>query len=260
MNFSDTLLSRVEDAGLNASAPPQQRWLDGWIVRTSPGKARRARCINAMAPGRLPLADKLRLAQAMFDEAGLPMVFRLTRFTQPETLDAELAAAGWPMLVKTHVLVRPELPMPASAAACPAAPASLVWQRLDAQAYAAAVGALRSSPADQQAAHAERLRQSPVPYHGHALLREDGQVVACGQFAREGELVGLYDVFTHASARGQGLAGQLCERLLSLAATEGAKVGYLQVEADNEAALAVYRRLGFVHGYSYHYRQPPGSP
>ena len=27
------LLSRIEDAGLNASAPPQQRWLDGWIVR-----------------------------------------------------------------------------------------------------------------------------------------------------------------------------------------------------------------------------------
>ena len=39
-----SLLSRIEDAGLNASAPPQQRWMDGWIVRTSPGKARRARC------------------------------------------------------------------------------------------------------------------------------------------------------------------------------------------------------------------------
>ncbi len=50
--FDATLLSRVEDAGLNASAPPQQRWIDGWLLRFSPGKAKRARCINAVAgPG-----------------------------------------------------------------------------------------------------------------------------------------------------------------------------------------------------------------
>ena len=46
IRFDNTLMSRVEDAGLNASATPQQRWLDGWLVRYLPGKARRARCIN----------------------------------------------------------------------------------------------------------------------------------------------------------------------------------------------------------------------
>ena len=54
------LLSRIEDAGLNASAPPQQRWVDGWLVRFSPGKAQRARCINALAPRRFaPWSEKL---------------------------------------------------------------------------------------------------------------------------------------------------------------------------------------------------------
>ena len=43
--FPAALLSRIEDAGLNASAPPQQRWIDGWLVRYCPGKAKRARCI-----------------------------------------------------------------------------------------------------------------------------------------------------------------------------------------------------------------------
>ena len=70
--MNPVLLSRVEDAGLNASAPPQQRWLDGWLVRLSPGKAKRARCINAVAPGRMPLAHKLALARAVYAEAGLP--------------------------------------------------------------------------------------------------------------------------------------------------------------------------------------------
>jgi hypothetical protein len=40
--FDETLLRRVEDAGLNASAPPQQLWMHGWLVRFSPGKAKRA--------------------------------------------------------------------------------------------------------------------------------------------------------------------------------------------------------------------------
>ena len=64
-------LSQIEDAGLNASAPPQQLWMDGWLVRLSPGKAKRARCIHAMAAGRLPLAVQhivVGRAQAMGDE------------------------------------------------------------------------------------------------------------------------------------------------------------------------------------------------
>jgi hypothetical protein len=58
------LLSRIEDASLNASAPPQQRWLDGWLMRFSPGKARRARSINAVADGCLPWRERLALAEA----------------------------------------------------------------------------------------------------------------------------------------------------------------------------------------------------
>ena len=32
-------LCRIEEAGLNASAPSEQRLLDGWLVRFNPGKA-----------------------------------------------------------------------------------------------------------------------------------------------------------------------------------------------------------------------------
>jgi hypothetical protein len=67
--LDEALLGRVEDAGINASAPPQQRWLDGWLVRYNPGKAKRARCINAVAPGRLPVDEKLRLAAQVFEAA-----------------------------------------------------------------------------------------------------------------------------------------------------------------------------------------------
>ena len=88
-DFDAVLLSRIEDAGLNASAPPEQRWMDGWLVRFSPGKAKRARCINAAARGVSATSDKLALCAALYQQAGLPLVVRLTPFSQPADLDIQ---------------------------------------------------------------------------------------------------------------------------------------------------------------------------
>ena len=252
--MDDALLSRVEDAGLNASAPPQQRWLDGWLVRYSPGKAKRARCINAVAAGRLSLEDMLLRAQAVYAEAGLPALVRITPFTQPAGLEAWLADRGWARLDDTRVMVCTRLPMGEPAPL----PDGTCWEPLDASAFAEAVGVLRGSPPEQRRAHAQRLAFSPVPYRGFAIRSPaDGGVLACGQFAREGELVGIYDVFCQPQVRCRGLATTLCERLLTLARREGAVASYLQVEADNQPARRLYQRLGFADAYSYHYRVAP---
>lgn len=245
----EALLSRLEDAGLNASAPPQQRWLDGWLLRLSPGKAKRARCVNAVAAGRLPLADKLTRCETAYAQAGLPFFVRITPFTQPAGLDDELEQQGWARIDDTRVMV-----LPGYALAAPGGwPAGTRLQALDAEAFAQTVGALRGSPVAQRQAHAQRLQSSPVPYSGWALVADD-QVVACGQFALEDELVGLYDVFTAPMHRGRGWARSLCAALLAEAHRRGARIAYLQVDAGNTAARAVYRGLGFADAYAYHYR------
>jgi len=249
-----TLLSRVEDVSLNAAAPPQQRWMDGWLLRYCPGKARRSRCINALAPGRLPLPDKLQAAARLFQQAGVPMVFRVTRFTQPPDLDDQLAALGWPAVDPTRVLVRPEL----QALTLPAMPAELRWRQLAPEAFAEAVGHLRGTLPADRLSHAQRLAAAPVPHAAYVIERaSDGEVLACGQTAQEDEFVGVYDVQTAQASRRLGLASLLCERMLSYAASNGATTAYLQVQADNEAALRIYRRLGFGDGYGYHYREAP---
>ena len=248
--WPETLLSRVEDAGINASAPPQQRWVDGWLLRYSPGKAKRARCVQAVAAGRLPLDERLALCRAVFDAAGLPMLLRITPFSLPAGLDEALADRSYATLDDTRVMV----------AAQPAVqpeplPPKLQLARLAPAEFAEVVGALRGSPAGQRAAQAQRLLVSPVPYQGWVLRRQDDPtVLACGQIATEGDLVGLYDVFTASEARGQGLARLLCSRLLSQALQGGARTAYLQVEADNAPARAIYHRLGFADAYAYHYR------
>jgi ribosomal protein S18 acetylase RimI-like enzyme len=251
--FDFDLLSSIEDASLNASAPPQQRWIDGWLVRYNAGKARRSRSINAVAAGRFALAHKLKLAAELFDAAGLPLVFRITPFSQPADLDAQLAALGFVAVDPTDVMVCTSLPP----AGMPWAVAGTAWESLNGAAYAKAVGALRGSTPAECEAHAQRLAESPVPYQGFAVRRSsDGHLLACGQMAQESDLVGLYDVFTDPQARSQGLAYQLCERMLSLAGNQGARTGYLQVQGDNYSAQRVYQRLGFARAYGYHYRQP----
>lgn len=253
--LSAELLSRVEDAGLNASAPPQQRWLDGWLLRFSPGKAQRARCINAVADGRLPLDDKLAACAALYRQVGLPMLFRLTPFSQPPALDGLLHERGFQHIEDTRVMVCPALPATAGGAL----PVGLCAETVDLEAYAHIVGEQRGTDAAGQQAHAERLRHSPVPYRALVLRSESGTVVAGGQLALEGDLAGLYDVFTAPAWRNRGLSRWLCAQLLAQAAREGARTGYLQVDAGNAPAQAVYKRLGFVDAYGYHYRRAPPS-
>jgi len=247
--FDAKLLSRIEDAGLNASAPPQQRWLDGWLVRFSPGKAKRARCINAVAAGRLAVEERLAACAQVFDEARLPLIVRITPFTLPTGLDALLESQGLRRFDDTRVMALAELPVFDEAAAA----SGITIQSIGLEAFAQRVGGFRSSPLAQRQAHAERLLNSPVPFFAFEL-RADGEPVACGQFALEGDLVGVYDVFTAEPARGRGLATLLCKHLLTQARSRGARHAYLQVEGDNHAARAVYHRLGFADAYAYHYR------
>lgn len=250
--ISIDLLRAVETAGLNASAPPQQEMLDGWLIRLSPGKAKRSRCINALAQGRLPLADMLARCRQAFEVAGLPLVLRLTPFTQPADLDRQLADLGWAFFDDTRVMLRPDmagLPSSSLPAGCGLRPVSHAE-------YAQAVGQLRGSSATEISAHAERMRLAPVRYEGALLKRDDGSLLACGQFVREDGWVGLYDILTVPAHRGQGLGRVMCTSLLALAREQGGRSAYLQVGADNLAARSLYAKLGFVEGYSYHYRTP----
>jgi ribosomal protein S18 acetylase RimI-like enzyme len=247
--FDPELLSRIEDAGLNASAPPQQRWLDGWIVRFSAGKAKRARCVNAVAAGRLPLETKLDLCERVFHDAGLPLIVRITPMTVPSDLDSALEARGLRRFDDTRVMVMADIP----AAPAPRLQSQVHLHAVGLEPFAQRVGALRGSPLAQRQAHGQRLVNAPVPFFAFELHAE-GKLVSCGQFALEADLVGLYDIYTAPEARGRGLGRLLCQHLLALARERGARHAYLQVEGDNDPARAIYHRLGFTDAYAYHYR------
>ncbi len=262
--FDPALLARIEDAGINASAPSRQRWIDGWLVRYAPGKAKRARCIQAVASGRMAVADKLAHCLPIYAAAALRPYVRITPFSLPEGLDDALAAAGMERVDDTRVMVAPEIAAVLSAHAenqNPPEPrgACANIDHSDAAGFVEWIGAARGASAGERRAHLDRIERSPVPHHAMLMRDATGAAIAGGQVVIEADIAGLYDVFTVESKRRRGHAAAVCLALLRLAAAEGARVGYLQVDAGNAAARKVYHRLGFVDGYAYHYRSPPAA-
>jgi ribosomal protein S18 acetylase RimI-like enzyme len=179
---------------------------------------------------------------------------RITPFSQPPGLDRHLADLGMVRIDDTRVMVLAALDA-LTAEGADALDAGAI-EAADPETFADWVGRARGSSASERSAHAERIGKPAVPHHAVLAKDERGDVVAAGLAVVEGDVAGLYDVFTAETARGRGHAERVCRHLLAGAATQGATVGYLQVDAANEVARRIYFRLGFADGYSYHYRTP----
>jgi GNAT superfamily N-acetyltransferase len=247
-------LVRVEEAGLNALQTQRQLFYDGWLLRLSPGTAKRARSVNPHFGSSLPLAEKIAYCENLYARQALPTLFRMTPMSRPADLDRVLADRGYETfgetLVQTLAMDRPpELPNRADEVAVEAP---------EIDAFVDAVDRLRRSTPGQREAHRERLVNSPL-IKKHALVRAGDRVVCTAQVAVDGSLVGVFDVITAPDARGNGYATLACAWLLSWAWQHGANVAYLQVQADNAPAIAIYRKFGFATAYTYHYRGRPGQ-
>lgn len=97
------------------------------------------------------------------------------------------------------------------------------------------------------------LRQNLGPGGLQGFVAEDGSTVVGFATAvqvpaslRLGHFWQIRDVFVVPSHRRRGVAVALLEAVRSAAAASGASRLVLQTEEDNDSALAVYRRAGYV--------------
>jgi ribosomal protein S18 acetylase RimI-like enzyme len=238
---------RLEELTLNSSAPPGQLLYDGWLLRFSPGKAKRARSVNALYPSRFPLEAKVEHCERLYGARGLPAIFRVSPCTEPSGLDEWLERRGYERFDLTEVQH-----------------AGIDPRRLDGQEvdtprleeWFDMVGDLRGSPVAHRSAHLARLAALPLEMRPVAALR-DGAPMATGLAILEGDHVGLFDVVTREEARRQGFARTIVAALLRWGRERGAARAYLQVNATNDPAIGLYRGFGFVPAYRYWYRGRP---
>jgi GNAT superfamily N-acetyltransferase len=253
----------IEQASLNSSQPIEQAFHDGWLLRFSPGKAKRARSVQPLMAGALPLEDKISHVRRFYEARGLTPIIRITPMAQPAHLDDTLAALGWRAFEDCRVMQRtldPRLPVFDEAEA---ASRGLKLAEMNVADFTRLIGGWRGSSATAIAAHAARLSAQPFASRMLALFDGHGPA-AVGQFVLEAEgagptvggVAGVFDIFTAAEVRGQGHARRLTAALLDRATLAGARRAYLQVDAHNVAARAVYAALGFSDLYAYWYRAP----
>lgn len=240
---------RLEELSLNSSAPPGQLLYDGWLLRFSPGKAKRARSINAVYPSRLPVEEKIAHCERVYGERGLPAIYRLSGHTRPAGLDAMLAALGYESFSPTEVHSAPIDPATLAGPEV-ASPRLEEWFDM--------VGDLRGSPVAHRGAHIARLAALPLAMRPVAVLAA-GVPMATGLAILEDGHVGLFDVVTRESERRRGFARTIVAALLRWGREEGARQAYLQVEEGNVPALALYEGFGFAPAYRYWYRGRPGE-
>ncbi|ODN69096.1 GNAT family N-acetyltransferase [Methylobrevis pamukkalensis] len=124
--------------------------------------------------------------------------------------------------------------------------------------FARAVAALSGRP-DLDWAGVEALGARVLVPSLDLALRRDGEIVAAGSVVVEDDLAGIFDLAVAPHCRRQGYGRRLMSAMLARARTLGARRAYLQVMADNDAALGLYRSMGFQPVYGYDYLVPPMS-
>lgn len=217
--------------------------LGGWRLNASSGRSMR---INACWPLAAPdreVEAALDATEAWFAERGLPPRFKLTDgVVAPADLAERLAVRGYAPCKTTLVMLGPTGGAGDAAIRVSEAPDAT---------FEAVFTATAGDPEDGRE-RLEALARIPAPAR-FARLDIDGVPAAIGASAIGGGYAGIFGMRTVPDHRRKGLARRVLRALLAQAKGLGAERAWLQVEADNAPAIALYADEGFEPGYRYSY-------
>ena len=220
-------IADLERRGLHAFAGLITEPIGEWFVVAGPYSARRANSVY-------PIGDPGRSRDAAVDLA--------SEF---------LRCHGKPVLVKAAALpgARHEIePLLVARSFRPEAPTDVHTRALS----------CRLTDRSASAVVEETLPESGGPA-ARAIASADGGFGRGRAVVIDG-WVGIFDLATEPAVQRKGLGRTVLDSLLVWGADQGAKRAFLQVEAANAAAAALYTSAGFELAYRYTYWREPASP
>lgn len=237
---------RAEEACIAAWPSPRQLIADGWLLRAAGGVTRRTNSVNPLRSGRRELAAILGTAEAVYTGLGRDTVFRI--LSSAAEMDSPLADLGYTAEGNTLTLFNDFArlhPTTESVELTTEPPKEWLATRA------------RLSAADEEETKVyETMLDSIMLPRAFAATRQGGAIASIAYGVVHRNLAVIESVATDPEARQRGYARQTVGKLLDWASTQGAEAACLQVVADNPAALALYRSLGFsTELYRYHYRR-----
>lgn len=240
-------IEAIERATLAAVPPERTEELPGWLLGLDGGTVGRAHSAVPLrhdAPGPEAISE----IEARYARAGLKPVLRLPEAAAFDAMRASLQAGGYGPAKPTLVQVAaPRAPVTPTAAG----PHVHVNMTPD-EAWAGVFLGEGFDPVDG-ASRVAILRRARAAVFARAVV--DGQTVAVGSACFSHGWCGIHGMRTAPAWRGRGLAQAILAALESQARSRGISRLFLQVEAENTAAQALYRRRGFTSAWSYTYWQ-----
>ncbi|WP_171015707.1 GNAT family N-acetyltransferase [Devosia sp. FKR38] len=238
----------LERSGLAAWPGIEVEWDGAWVRRSANGYTKRANSVQCLDPADDANASARILAAADWYVArGLTPVFRVTPLTGPQTL-AALDGLGWRAYDHSHVFA-----MPLDAVA--ADPRGADYDAFD-PAFLAVQRQLAGYGDSQMAGLTALLAALATPARGIVLSDGAGTPVASAIMTLADGIVVAGNVVTDPSQRRKGYGAAMMRTGLAWGHGADARYAMLNVQADNAGAQALYRGLGYVHQYDYHYCSP----
>ena len=236
------------------SWPATNTVFDGtWAIRLTAGHpSKRVNSVNPLDRGdQADLKNRIARAAHRFQSFGRPLVFRQSPLAPPQ-LDNLFDAQGWRRFDETRVMVL-RLRDAQLDQAVSQLPLKDIGRWID---QCIAMGSI-----------AETVKPGLSELIGLVegevglFLAEDeaGVPLAAAMAVRFGDLVGLFEVVSNPDKRRQGLARRIIRSAMLWGYEHGAHQAWLQVVAENDAAIRLYESEGFSEVYSYAYRQAPDS-
>ncbi|MFJ4844120.1 GNAT family N-acetyltransferase [Streptomyces sp. NPDC088733] len=234
----------LQESAARCWPAPETARLGTWTLRAAGGFTRRANSALPLGEPGMPAPAAAEAVAHWYRERGLPAYIQVGDDALADTLDG----LGW--TAEGHALLRtaPLAPL----ADLPGAEHVTLTREPDTGWLAryhrtgglgdAALAVLTGGPS---------VWLASVP--GTA----GGPPAAIGRCAVDGRWASFAAVETDPALRRTGLATAVVAALARKALDEGASGAYLQVEADNDGARALWDRLGFVTHHAYHYRRGP---
>ena len=223
--------------------------LEGWQLRADDGITWRANCV--LPRGKLEgitLSEAIESVIEFYSSRSMPTAFKMTRASQPKELDVKLDHLGFLKYMITHVQT------------------ASVDQVLDTQPTVRVEIDIDPSPewircygkAGKYDEHTLAVRTEIIRRISNkkaiASAYLGKELVGVGLGVLEDDWIGLFSITTLEKFRRKGVAKSVNHAIVKWAKKLGARKTYLQVEANNDPALVLYKSMNFQTLYTYWYR------
>lgn len=244
------MIEKIEAHSYQSVPAMNETNYDGWLIRTSPGPAKRANSVNfpKMRPSSLPLEKKIAHCEAIYAELSKPTIFRINPLASPDWLEKFLLSQHYQIADPTDVVTRHLN----NSDKQDTGDDIYLTETLDENEFES-VCRLTELSAAKKSSFKDTLDRISI-HKQFAFAQKDGKLVSCGLATYANGLMGLFEFSTDKNYRRQGLAQQVVAKLINHGIDLEIETAYLQVEQENPGGIQFWKSQGFnTKAYSYRY-------